>query len=343
MFTVSPLVSAPEAVMAELRGIGDRLRAASPADTVACAYGIGRDVLVWYDESDGQYFDLASLTKPLFTAPTVLKLLADHGALDEPVERVLSWLPGGSTAPTARDLLTHASGLPAELPADGDESQVRVWVAEAVREAKSGTVTYSDVNYWLLGQIVSAMTRTPLAELFAEMSAASDGSFVFGHAPADRSVHAGPVVDGRRLVHDGAARRLGLCGHAGAFGTLRGVVQAVMSWLERDWLSEPLSGATVTCQTHAMPGGHRSLAWTLAGDPFHAVAHDWPPTTLCHTGFTGVSVALDPASQWWAVYLSNAIPIARDAGPILQARRLYHAHAAAHLNATGNEPVATNP
>jgi len=117
------------------------------------------------------------------------------------------------------------------------------------------------------------------------------------------------------------------------------VVDAVLSWLDGAGLPDRVATAAVTCETHATPGGHRSLAWTLAGDPFHAVAHDWPPTTLCHTGFTGVSVALDPVSRWWAVYLSNAIPVAADAGPILEARRHFHAAAASHLRATTADPT----
>lgn len=335
------MIDGSDAAIVDLRDIGHRLQAASPADTVACAYGVGHDVRVWYDESEGRYFDLASLTKPLFTAPTVLGLLSARGALDEPVEKFLSWLPRVPTTPTARQLLTHAAGLPAELPAEGDASQVRAWVAEAVRAAGRDFVTYSDAGYWLLGELASTATGDPLPALFGAAPTAADGAFVFGQAPAGRAVPAGPEVGDSRLVHDPAARRLGPSGHAGAFGTLAGVVHAVVSWLDRDWLTADLAREALTCQTHATPGGHRSLAWTLAGDPFHAVAHDWPPTTLCHTGFTGVSVALDPVSRWWAVYLSNALPVAGDAGPILLARRLYHAYAAAHLRATTNDPVPT--
>jgi CubicO group peptidase (beta-lactamase class C family) len=341
MMTFPPLVSLPAAVVADLRDIGHHLQAESPADTVACAYGVGHDVLVWYDESEGRFFDLASLTKPLFTVPTVLGLLSARGALDEPVGKILSWLPQVPTTPTARQLLTHAAGLPAELPTEGDASEVRAWVAEAVRGAGCDSVIYSDVGYWLLGELVSTATGDPLPALFARAPTAADDAFVFVQAPDDRSVPAGPEVGGRRLVHDPVARRLGPSGHAGAFGTLAGVVHAVASWLDRDWLPEALAGEALTCQTHLTPGGHRSLAWTLAGDPFHAVAHDWPPTTLCHTGYTGVSVALDPVSRWWAVYLSNALPVAGDAGPILRARRLYHASAATHLLVATNDPVPT--
>src|SRR5262245_8667983 len=75
----------PPAVMRELRHIGDRLRTADPGKTVACAFGVGRDVRAWHDESGGCYFDLASLTKPLFTASSILGLLASAADLDMPV------------------------------------------------------------------------------------------------------------------------------------------------------------------------------------------------------------------------------------------------------------------
>lgn len=340
MIPFPPTETLPAAVLADLHDIGHRLKATSPADTVACAFGIGHDVRVWYDESEGRYFDLASLTKPLFLAPTVLGLFATPDALDEPAAQTLDWLPRVPATPTVRALLTHAAGLPAELPADGDAAEVRSWVAERIRDVAAlwERVTYSDVNYWLLGELACAVAGEPLSALFASAPTAAAGACSFGQAPAERSVPAGPVAGNARLPHDPAARRLGLSGHAGAFGTLAGVVDAVLSWLDGSWLPEPLATDAITCQTHATPGGHRSLAWTLAGDPFHAVAHDWPPTTLCHTGFTGVSVALDPVSRWWAVYLSNAIPIARDADPILTARRHFHAAAASQLRALTPNP-----
>ena len=343
MIAFPPQATLPAAALAELEAIARRLKAASPADTVACAYGVGPDVLAWQDEANGRCFDLASLTKPLFTAPTALGLLATPGALDEPVSTVLSWLPHVPGTPTPRALLTHATGLPWELPGEGDVPAVRAWVAEHVRDVAVADVRvlYSDVNYWLLGELACALTGEPLHALLARAPTAASGAFCFGQAPAERSIPAGPVATSAQLPHDPAARRLGPSGHAGAFGTLAGVVDAVLSWLDGGWLPEPLATEAVTCQTHATPGGHRSLAWTLAGDPFHVVAHDWPPTTLSHTGFTGVSVALDPVSRWWAVYLSNAIPVDRDADPILVARRHFHAAAASHLRTTTRDPCLT--
>lgn len=343
MITLPPPDSSTAAILADLRGIGQRLKTESPADTIACAYGVGTDVLAWYDESDGRYFDLASLTKPLFTAPAVLGLLAAADGLadglDEPIATFVDWLPSRpGPGPTIRHLLTHATGLPAELPGEGDVSAVCSWLAECLNGAPvpANSVIYSDANYWLLGVIASSRTGEHLHTLFAKAPTAASGAFRFGQAPAELTVSAGPVTGHVQLPHDGAARRLGPSGHAGAFGTLTGVIHAVMCWLDRGWLRQPVATEAISCQTHATPGGHRSLAWTLAGDPFHAVAHDWPPTTLTHTGFTGVSVALDPVGRWWAVYLSNAIPVARDAGPVLRARRLFHAVAASHLRTTSD-------
>ena len=331
MTAVLSSAAAPSGILDELHAIGAQLKNSSPADTVACAYGIGSDVLAWYDESDGRYFDLASLTKPLFTAPTVLGLVAESADLDRPSSEVLDWLPPG--APSLRRLLTHAAGLPDEFPADVAAADVLTWLANRVGEipADHDRVSYSDPSYWMLGRWAAARSGTALHSLFENAPTARAGEFLFGGAPADRTVTTGGVDGAVQLTHDPSARRFGESGHAGAFGTLAGVIDAVEVWLDPSWLTPDLATDAVSCQTHATPGGHRSLAWTLAGDPYHVVAHDWPPTTVSHSGFTGVSVALDPVSRWWAVYLSNAIPVEHDALPILRARRRFHAVAATDL------------
>lgn len=333
MITFPARGAMPADVLANMESIGTELKKCSPADTVAYAFGIGTKVCGWSDESNSAYFDLASLTKPLFTAPTLLSLLAEHDVLDVDVSTVLNWAPSSASKRSVRQLLTHAAGLPAELPVDRDRSEAVAWLSERLHdETQPGEwVTYSDPSYWLVGLVVSELAREPLHATFASFAAAMGGGFVFGQAPAHRSVPAGPAADGIRFTHDPAARKLGPSGHAGAFGTLEGVVSAVVGWLDLSWLPAHLVESAFSCQTHTTPGGHRSLAWTLAGDPFHVVAHDWPMSTLSHTGFTGVSIALDPVSGWWAVYLSNAIPVNRDATPVLKARRLFHAAAASHL------------
>jgi CubicO group peptidase (beta-lactamase class C family) len=45
---------------------------------------------------------------------------------------------------------------------------------------------------------------------------------------------------------------------------------------------------------------------------------------VSHTGFTGTSLALDPASGLWVVLLTNAVHAGRDAAPIQALRRAVH-------------------
>jgi CubicO group peptidase (beta-lactamase class C family) len=330
---ISLPVGTREEMIGDLRSIGHRLCSSSAADTVACAYGVGDNVVAWYDDSEGRYFDLASLTKALFTAPSVLVECADRSLLDEPVSTFLNWMPAGPGTPNVRQLLTHSGGLPSELPAVGHVSEVQTWLTDYVRRlpAPADLVVYSDPSYWLLGNLVSTLSDETLSTVFERSPSMCADGFRFGEVPAAMAVPAGPVQGDVQLVHDPAARRLGVSGHAGAFGTLPAVVTAVMSWLDHTWVPPSIAAEVFTCHTHRTPGGHRNLAWTLAGDPFHVVAHDWPTTTVSHTGFTGVCVALDPVSRWWGVYLSNAVPIDRDATPVLVARRHFHAVVAAHL------------
>ena len=47
----------------------------------------------------------------------------------------------------------------------------------------------------------------------------------------------------------------------------------------------------------------------------------WKTTAVSHTGFTGTSLALDPASGVWVVLLTNAVHAGRDATPVKALRR----------------------
>lgn len=325
------------AVATRLREVADELkRASSTCTSVAWAYGVGATTVGMSDETGGRLFDLASLTKPLFTAPALLVSLGS----DPRVERPLGARIAGRHVdhlPTFAQVLTHTSGLPAEVPAGVDAADLQGWLEEALgRRPPDARVLYSDVGYWLLGRHLCMFYDCSLEEAFeahARIVGADPTQLSFGSAPVGQCVPAGPVEGSRQLVHDPFARRDGgTAGHAGAFGTLAGVVRMLAPWLDRSWLPIGLSHEAVTCQTHMTPGGHRSLAWTMAGDPYHPVAHDWPTTSLAHTGYTGVSAVVDPVATWWAVLLTNAVPEGGDSMPVLVARRHFHALVAQHLS-----------
>ncbi|MEI9866282.1 MAG: serine hydrolase domain-containing protein [Limisphaerales bacterium] len=118
-------------------------------------------------------FDAASLTKVVATTPAVLLLVERRQVkLDAPIQTYLPEFTGdGRDAVTVRELLTHTSGLPPDIETRTD------WhgQAEAVRKAcavklqsEPGTAfKYSDINFFLLGEIVQRVSGTPL-EIFVQ-------------------------------------------------------------------------------------------------------------------------------------------------------------------------------
>jgi CubicO group peptidase (beta-lactamase class C family) len=118
-------------------------------------------------------FDLASLTKVVGTATAVLALAGQGGlGLDDRAGRYLPHF-GALGAVTVRQLLAHTSGLP-------DTRKFYEWCAspdELLRdlhttplEAPPGTqVTYSDLGFMALGEIVAAVAGEPLDAAVARL------------------------------------------------------------------------------------------------------------------------------------------------------------------------------
>src|SRR5690606_37523307 len=101
-------------------------------------------------------FDLASLTKVLATAPSVLWLMEKGWVeLDAPVERYLpEFGANGKMQVTVRHLLTHTSGLRPGISLQGDWSKAgeayRRACLEELRSAPGSAFVYSDINFIVL-------------------------------------------------------------------------------------------------------------------------------------------------------------------------------------------------
>jgi CubicO group peptidase (beta-lactamase class C family) len=188
-----------------------------------------------------RFYDLASLTKPLVTAPLALAFL------DLDADR--RWPLGfhdRETSLTVRQLLSHSSGLPPWRPCTGEPvaQQLRRKVAghPLLRPATPGLATYSDLNYRLLAELLEAETGVP----FEKLGAAS------GLSPAPWRTPPTEVPDGPdamawplatetplparspRLPHDANARA-GMQGHAG-FGAAPAQLHAtLLRWVAAGW------------------------------------------------------------------------------------------------------------
>ena len=105
-------------------------------------------------------FDLASLTKPIATATSVM-LLAERGMLrlDDPVAKYIpDFAAEGKEKITIRHLLTHQGGmLPDNNLSDYEDGPEKAWqriFALSPRSAPGERFAYSDVGFIVLGEVV---------------------------------------------------------------------------------------------------------------------------------------------------------------------------------------------
>lgn len=313
-------------------------------------------------------FDLASLTKVVATTTVTLALGIDLGAFAADFGPALSWV-----GVTVRHLLTHTSGLPDTRKFYQwctDRSSLLASLYSTPLVAPPGTqVTYSDLGFIALGEIVAAVAGEPLDAavrrcVLDPLDMTSAGFALLGQAPgipasppsrfaAFPPSRFAPTTEPDTglpplgVVHDENARVLGgVAGHAGLFGTAADLARFAQWWVSAagDGPGGPVPRAmrrlATTCQTEGLDGC-RGLGWTCPGDRYDILGGTWPGTSVSHTGFTGTSLALDPESGLWVVLLTNAVHYGRDATAVKALRRAVHsAAAAAYLRLPPAGPAA---
>ena len=225
-------------------------------------------------------FDLASLTKPIATATSVI-VLADRGLvrLDDPVARHLAEFgSGGKEKITVFQLLTHQSGLIADNSlrdyADGPEEALkRVFALKPVAEPGSRFI-YSDVGFIVLGELVRRLTGKPLSEFSQEVVFGPLRMEETGFLPGEALRRRAAPTEKRGAdwmqgeVHDPRAFALGgVAGHAGLFSTAEDLAVFAQMMLGRGQFGEarifsPQAAQTMTAG-YPVPGGLRGLGWDV--------------------------------------------------------------------------------
>ncbi len=288
-------------------------------------------------------FDLASLTKVMATTPAVLKLLEEGQiSLDDPLAK---WIPeflDGGVRPeavepkpeakeredvTLRHLLTHCSGLPPGIfLSEGDfwghHEGVRRAAEVGLLEKPGTRFRYSDVNFILLGETVRRVSGERLDAYVEGRIFAPLGMDRTGFRPApDRIGGIAPttVIPGygllRGVVHDPTARRMeGVAGHAGLFGTIGDVAIFARLFLsgadgKANGKAPVLSPATLaTATSNHLPealGVGRGLGWDSSSSFASQRGEKFPLAGYGHTGWTGTSLWIDPASETFVILLAN--------------------------------------
>jgi uncharacterized protein YbbC (DUF1343 family)/CubicO group peptidase (beta-lactamase class C family) len=269
-------------------------------------------------------YDVASLTKVVATLPAVLWLVEQRKVeLDAPLGRYLHEFGAPSYREiTVRRVLTHSAGFP-DLPSPtaiprGFPEAARLLARAGLTYTPGSTFHYSDTGFILLGELVRRVSGEPLDQFtrrrFYAPLGMRDTAF---HPPAEWKPRIAPTeILGsgllRGTVHDGNARMLGgVAGHAGLFSTADDLARFCRMLLRggeldgRRYLKESTIRAMLT--PHQIGETTRGLGWDMSSAYSRALGSFFPVGSVGHTGFTGTSIWMDPASRVYSIVLTNRV------------------------------------
>lgn len=284
-------------------------------------------------------YDVASLTKPLITTLLLVKAV-ENGLLsfDDPIYKFFpEFNREDKVKITVRQLATHSAGFPAWQPLYilvKDKTQVINFIAEQpLLYEPSKKVIYTDLGFIILGKLLEAIFGNPLDQIASEeifiplglastffnppkrlrwQIAASERGNKFEKAMAadvgaNYQKWRNELIWGE--VHDTNALFLGgITGHAGLFSTALDIYKIAKEFLRGSRLLKEESlllfsrNFTLGCQDA------RSIGWAVTtdenGDETSA-GRALQASSFGHTGFTGVSLWIEPDKERIYILLTN--------------------------------------
>jgi uncharacterized protein YbbC (DUF1343 family)/CubicO group peptidase (beta-lactamase class C family) len=301
-------------------------------------------------------FDVASLTKVIATTTCVMRLeQLGQIKLNDPVAKYIpDFAQNGKEDVTIRMLLTHYSGLPADLdlkqPWNGaDEGYARANASKLVNPPGS-TFLYSDVGFVVLGELVQKVSGMPLDQyaqtyVFGPLGMTSTrfnppATWVPRIAPTQRDEHTGQTLRG--TVHDPTARQMGgVAGDAGVFSTADDIAKFAQTLLNggAPILNSLIVEKMTTPQQPANYPNVRGLGWDI-DSPYSSNRGELLPVgSFGHTGFTGTSLWIDPTTNTYVILLTNATMLKE--GSVITLRTEIATAVAAALHLTPSEEQKT--
>ncbi len=272
-------------------------------------------------------FDCASLTKVVATTPSLMKLFEEGKfRLNDKVTQYIPEFQGGNSDITIRNLMTHFSGLqpdvPLKIPWTGYQHGIELADTDPPAGPPGARFVYSDINFILLGELVHRLSGEMVSDyarqnVFQPLGMKDTmfqppASLVPRIAPTEELTRNGPPLRG--VVHDPTARNMGgIAGHAGMFSTaddLARYAQMMLNGGELDGV-RVISPMTIEKFTEPQSPPNQSILRGLGWDidsPLSGNRGDlFPIGSYGHTGFTGTSIWIDPASKTYVILLANSV------------------------------------
>lgn len=251
------------------------------------------------------WFDLASLTKVIFTTPAIISL-HEQGVIDlkEPLTTVLpdlqqykpdSWIRKVCFA----QCLSHQSGFPAVEPIytyGRDPTLLRAFVLQ--RDWPLCAHVYSDINFILLGIALERISGQRIWQMIPENGFAFQGEASIC-AATEFCTWREKLMCGE--VHDDNCSALQGAGHAGLFGTVDAVLDHAQALLNPPSAHEP-----VVDMMRSPVSATRTLGWERFHDGWSG-GSGCSEAAIGHTGFTGTGLWVDFQHQLAWTLLTNRI------------------------------------
>ena len=286
-------------------------------------------------------FDLASLTKPIATATSIM-ILVEQGKIrlwDKVKDFVSDFKPYTAAQdkdqePTGKDaclwhLLTHTSGLPPYTDAAAVEKKygkpcrlddLVAHIAALEKVSPPGKeFHYSCLGFITLAYIVKKVSGQDIAAFSREHIFQPLNLENTGYNPPDKVAHLcvpTEVIGGtplRGVVHDPLARvQGGISGNAGLFSTADDLAVIAQMFLNQGEFRDVriLSPLAVMRMTEVYPEvsfSGRGLGWDLNSSYATNGGDLFGPNSFGHTGYTGTSVWIDPDTGTFVIFLTNRV------------------------------------
>ncbi|MGZ3772099.1 MAG: serine hydrolase domain-containing protein [Pseudobdellovibrionaceae bacterium] len=314
-----------------IKQLEDSIKDTTPGVMVR-AYQSGRIICDVAVGNTYPYYDLASLTKIIFTTQAMIYAFeSGKWTFDSKVSDFLPWFH--HTEVKVTELLTHSSGLTWWLPLYSEikPEKTREEKREQLREILQGlplekkdTAVYSDIGFLVLGFVLEKIFDKPLLDIWDDIkNKFYAGTTIEFHpdnkfstranlfAPTEECPYRKKLIQGE--VHDLNCWSLGgISTHAGLFASIDDV-----GWFSLHLRSHLLGIARYSIRQktaqlfakRALPEGRGdwAMGYMMPTPGAASCGSYFSLDSIGHTGFTGTSVWYDPKMDMSIVVLSNRV------------------------------------
>lgn len=273
-----------------------------------------------------EYFDLASLTKIIFTVSEFIALEKKKKlkATDK-VQKYWKEFPYKDVR--IKDLLTHSAGFEAWKPyykTVKTREQLRKRLLKEKRSKRKRSV-YSDIDFLILSVVLEEIHGKNLENIWkarAKEMGLSNIHFCSNNKPKKKKSQYAKAEKQQGIVHDDNTRALGgVSTHAGLFGRLEDVLKYAQ-WVRKQYRTSSIF-RKYTKRARPKRLGDWAMGFMMPSKGGSAGKY-FSAQSFGHTGFTGTSFWYDPKRDLAIVILSNRVTPTRRNIKIRKIRPLIH-------------------